>query len=366
MSNSKKALFFINSLSGGGAEKVALIIAEQLYKNNIQSVFVTLYKNKKVKIPKYIQNWNLNFNEDKCALKTISNFLFLKHKIKKNKTWKKFLEQYKIEDFCLITSHLPMSHKLTMSSPYKNKCIYTMHLSQQFIPKVLQPINKIFLKTYYVNKKISCVSNGLKNELINKFKLNAKNIKCIYNPVNIKKSKCEKKIHNRDFCIIVGRLCKQKNQQKAIKIYNNLNLKDKLDLIIIGNGKDKNKLQKQIRKKNLEDNIKIEHYQSNINDWMQQAQFLISTSKYEGFSMVVAESLILETPVISTNCNYGPSEILTGKLNGFLIDLDAKDRIWEDKISQVLNKKYPKIDQKEFNKFQPNTICKEYLSFYEN
>ena len=44
---------------------------------------------------------------------------------------------------------------------------------------------------------------------------------------------------------------------------------------------------------------------------------MIHTSMYEGFCNVLVEALMLNTPVISTNCNSGPSEILLNGKGGF-------------------------------------------------
>ena len=56
------------------------------------------------------------------------------------------------------------------------------------------------------------------------------------------------------------------------------------------------------------------------------------TSKYEGFANVLVESVALNTPVISANCNSGPSEIL---LNG-----KGGDLYKPDSINDLTNKIY--------------------------
>ncbi|MGL4448257.1 MAG: glycosyltransferase, partial [Shewanella sp.] len=43
------------------------------------------------------------------------------------------------------------------------------------------------------------------------------------------------------------------------------------------------------------------------------------SSDFEGFGLVIVESLICNTPVVSTNCPHGPNEILTGELAKFLV-----------------------------------------------
>lgn len=51
-------------------------------------------------------------------------------------------------------------------------------------------------------------------------------IATIYSPVKVERINNVKVLHNRPFIIMIGRLCKQKNQIKFIEIYNNLKLSD--------------------------------------------------------------------------------------------------------------------------------------------
>ena len=52
--------------------------------------------------------------------------------------------------------------------------------------------------------------------------------------------------------------------------------------------------------------------------YIKKSHLFILNSKYEGFANVLVESIMLNTPVISTNCNSGPSEILLNGKLGYL------------------------------------------------
>ena len=53
--------------------------------------------------------------------------------------------------------------------------------------------------------------------------------------------------------------------------------------------------------------------------YIKKSHLFILNSKYEGFANVIVESIFLDTPVISTRCNSGPSEILLNGNGGKLI-----------------------------------------------
>lgn len=59
---------------------------------------------------------------------------------------------------------------------------------------------------------------------------------------------------------------------------------------------------------------------SNLESIYANAKCLLMTSRYEGYPMVLIESLVSGTPIISYNCDTGPEEIIIDGKNGFLID----------------------------------------------
>ena len=72
--------------------------------------------------------------------------------------------------------------------------------------------------------------------------------------------------------------------------------------------------------------------------YFNKAEFLVVTSRLEGFPMVLIESLACETPVISYDCPTGPREIIQHEKNGLLVKANDKyqmtksmNRMVEDK-----------------------------------
>lgn len=77
MSKNTKALFFVNSLKSGGAEKVVLTLAEELYAKNIKSVVVSLYEDSPSYVPNYIENFCLKLSKSNSNLSSLKKMLFV-------------------------------------------------------------------------------------------------------------------------------------------------------------------------------------------------------------------------------------------------------------------------------------------------
>ena len=91
-------------------------------------------------------------------------------------------------------------------------------------------------------------------------------------------------------------------------------------MVILGEGKDKNTLQALIEKENLSEDVLLLGFKENPYPIFKNAKFLVLSSKFEGFPMVLLESLKLGTPVVSFDCTSGPNEIIIDKENGLLVE----------------------------------------------
>lgn len=87
---------------------------------------------------------------------------------------------------------------------------------------------------------------------------------------------------------------------------------------------------------------------------------MVLCSRFEGFGRVIAEALAVDTPVISTNCPYGPSELLPAKNLVAVDDVDALARLL-DKAMQA-----PQDFSVPFDKaFLPINIASQYLALLD-
>lgn len=118
--------------------------------------------------------------------------------------------------------------------------------------------------------------------------------------------------------ITVGRLVPAKNHELLIDAIALLNKEKKIRLLIIGDGILKESLQLKIEQLNMQDCIRLEGFRINPVAWINQADLFVLSSDYEGFGNVLVEALAAGITIVSTNCDYGPSEILEDRF-GYLV-----------------------------------------------
>src|SRR5690606_4579843 len=96
-------------------------------------------------------------------------------------------------------------------------------------------------------------------------------------------------------------------------------------LKLLGKGSLENELKKLAKDLGIEDRVIFEGFQEDVISYIISAKVVALTSLYEGFPNVLVESIALGTPVVSFDCQSGPSEIIIDGVNGYLVKYLDKD-----------------------------------------
>ena len=163
----------------------------------------------------------------------------------------------------------------------------------------------------------------------------------------------------------IGRLEKQKDQITLIKAMNLLSKYRDFQLTIIGDGSEYQNLINIISKFKLNKNIKILRKITNPKKFFLKNDLFISTSIYEGFPNVIAESISFNVPVISSNCKSGPREILMTTRGPDIFSMGNHEELSRKILNHfnnpsILNKKCLKIKKK-----LKNLNLKNYIKKYD-
>tara|TARA_B100001175_G_scaffold317519_1_gene334763 strand:+ start:1353 stop:1859 length:507 start_codon:yes stop_codon:yes gene_type:complete len=164
----------------------------------------------------------------------------------------------------------------------------------------------------------------------------------------------------------VGSLKIQKDHHNLIEAFSMLKFHKNCKLLIIGNGPLKNKLKKFMNLKKLNNDISFINFKSNLQKYYETADLFVSSSKWEGFSNVIAEALGYGLPVVSTNCKSGPSEILKKGKYGELVPIENSKKL-ALAIQNSLQKKHDKsLLIKRSEDFSVSKISNKYLKLIKN
>jgi len=172
--------------------------------------------------------------------------------------------------------------------------------------------------------------------------------------------------------LFVGRFSYEKNIFSIIDIFVELRLLiPSVSLILYGDGNLRDELHRYTVLNNCSDAVYLignDYSKSNI---FTSSDLLILNSVYEGFPNVILESFYYHLPVFSSNCNYGPSDIIQNGYNGFLFEQSLSNTHIANNIANfLLNQKLKSYIIKNayhtLNKYSPEDIGAKWINVIEN
>jgi len=134
--------------------------------------------------------------------------------------------------------------------------------------------------------------------------------------------------------------------------------KPKLPLVLVGKGKLQEQMQQLAMELGIADNVKFLGFQANPYPLIAGAALLVLTSKFEGFGYVIVEAQALGVSVISTDCPFGPRELLPEQNLVPVGDIDALAQLISQAINNLDHYKVPLNQQ-----LLPNQVARQYLEF---
>ncbi|RUM59917.1 MAG: hypothetical protein DSY66_05265 [Persephonella sp.] len=180
---------------------------------------------------------------------------------------------------------------------------------------------RLLIKKLYSNlDKVVAVSNYVKEDLKRAFFLDDKKIEVIQNFIDLDRVKRlsaepitekEKNIFREDVIINVGRLEIEKGQIYLVRAFKKVNeLRKNTKLVIIGDGSQREIIEAEVKKLNLENSVYLLGYKTNPYKYIKYSKLFVLPSLLEGSSIVGLEAQTLGLPVVAFNSEGGHLEVL--------------------------------------------------------
>jgi len=357
----KKVAFLINSMAGGGAERVVSVLLKNLSREGRQFYLILLQDKIYYDIPEDIEIIKLN-----------SKFF----------GWLKLGKIIKENNIDKVISFLGRSNYTNI---FAKKTGHKVCISERINPSPMHTfsvtginglINRYLVKKLY--KKVDSIftnSLGTMNSLNQDFGIDRNKIKVVYNPLDLGKIKnsCQddleleyKEIFKNPVIINVGRLTKQKGQDDLIRSFKIIKKEiPESKLVILGEGELKRKLKRLVKKLGLEENVFFLGWQKNPFKFISQSKVFVLSSLWEGLPNTLMEAMACGTPVVSTDCPSGPDEIIDNNENGILVPLNDQKALMSAITRILKNPAFAKEISQNAKKKVENFSVQKIISQYE-
>ncbi len=336
-------------------KKVLFVASVAGHIKNFHTPYLKLFKDKGYTT--YVAaNWTLKENEkiDFC-----DNFIQLPierkpFSLKNIKAIFKLKKLLKVEKFDIIHCHTPMGSvvaRLAAKEARKNgtRVIYTAHGYHFYKGAPLinwllyYPVEKWLAK--YTDTQITITQEDfdlakkkfkIKDlNLVHGVGLDEEKFNILISDEEKENLKQELKIDDKSVvCTYVAELNKNKNQQLLIKAIKRLkDDNNNVTLLLVGKGRYEPKLLKLIKKMNLEGNVKLLGYRSDIVKILSITDIYLASSLREGLPVNVMEAMYMGLPIIAVD-NRGHRELVQHNENGFIVEQNSA---MENNMSNYLN-----------------------------
>ena len=320
-----KILFFIENLSSGGAEKVLRTLVNNMDQTRFDITVMTVWPEDAEKyLAKGIRYKSLyaeknRFNRLRYRAEAALNLTYPLHipggydievaylecgptKIMAGSTNKKALK--------LAWVHCDLTKKEADSAAFVSKC-RPWYAKYHSVVCVCNSVRQSFETLFGTEFKTAVLYNiNDETEILSKTGL-----------YSVEGAECP-------VVAAVGRLSYEKGNDRLVAACARLkNEGYAFRCRIIGDGPECNRLRKMIADLNLHNEVELLGFQENPYPWMAASDMIICPSRFEGFSTVVTESLILGKPIVTTDCS-GMKELLGDSEYG-LITENSEEGIYQ-------------------------------------
>lgn len=300
MTKRKRALFLINSLTGGGAERVMCTLLRHSEPER-EEFDITLGVLDNEPAGNAAPDW-VDVRQFDCRFSLARSVMAVRG-----------LHAELRPDVSLsFLNRANWATALAAQTPFVISA--RAHTSHHLGKGLRGAVSRTMVRTLFPRaSSIICVSGGVARDLNENFGVPAAKLVSIPNPVDVEAIQAKARDAapisiDGPFIMSAGRLVGVKNFAMLIRAFAASGGNRKL--VIAGEGEERGALEQLARELGVADRVILPGFVANPYPLMAAADVFILSSDSEGYPNALVEGMALGRPVISTNCDSGPSEIL--------------------------------------------------------
>jgi len=247
----------------------------------------------------------------------------------------------------------------------------TLSRSVRGAPSRRKRLLPMLVRRYYPwADSVVAVSNGVADDLAQLTTIPREDIRVIYNPIITPdlREKAKAPLIDSWFgasqppvLLGVGRLDPAKDFQTLIRAFAAVRKRHRARLLILGEGRERPVLEALVTKLGLQEDVRISGFVTNPYPYMAQASLFVLSSRWEGLPGVLVEALFCGTPVVATDCQSGPREILADGKYGQLVPVGDVAALAES-IVKGLNGKMADPSPSSWLPFEVDGVVSQYTA----
>ncbi len=190
-----------------------------------------------------------------------------------------------------------------------------------------QAVRALTARAYRRADRVLTLSEGLAGDIAGQLRLDPAKVAWIPNPVDLDsiRARASEPLADpppRPFILTAGRLEHQKGHDLLLRAYAASGVARSHELVILGKGSLEAKLRALAQHLGIADNVRFAGFAANPFAWMAKCDLFVLPSRWEGFGSALAEAMAAGAPVLTADCDYGPREIVTDGESGWLVPVD--------------------------------------------
>jgi glycosyltransferase involved in cell wall biosynthesis len=357
-----RVAFFLGSFGGGGIERITARLAHNFVKLGVE---IDLILNR----ASSTHLWQMPTETRMIDLKSPNLYLSLPglvHYLRQERPMALLAADHYLNEIALLAKQIA-GVPLRLVVAEHNQLSKTARNATKLKGR-LAPFFARFL--YPWADGIVAVSDGVAKDLATAAALPLASIETIYNPVINAQMLAKAKepvehpwFESAEIPVIlgVGKLEQQKDFPNLIRAFAKVRQVKPSRLVILGWGPDRPELEALIQTLGLQNDVDLPGYVQNPYAYMARSAVFVLSSAWEGLPTVLIEAMALDIPVVSTDCDSGPSEILAGGKYGYLTPVGDSEALAEA-ILDVLSGRVKSIDSSWLSQFDVETATEKYLN----